>query len=283
MIYLKCNTNRMLAVVVGCVILWVASAFTNAVDKKVRKRQKSGRFVLSSTVVEEKFGLVTQQLRGEISWALDEKDFILHLQIKEISREFQDPNAEAAALKNQPFRGTVLVQRDQEVPLTIEISEGRLESDPLGLSTQYRTAYLIVDMMLATAIKKEFMVSKADGQTTLNVKYPGRAKTGGFGVGDARGLRSSVSPNKFLVFPRMAGKEAKGSDAVYFSHTEATVDYYYRFLDKKSGIATHAVNLEGTLKEKKGKADYEKVLELIDDPKQFESYTLHELTITNVE
>ncbi len=283
MICTKHSKHGMLIIASVCSILLASQG--PSVDRHIQsvQQQKEARFVLDSSVVEETFGLVTQQIKGRMSWLLkDEKDFVLQLEVTEIKREFQDANDKSVAIKHQAFAGIVSTVKEPNVPISIEISKGKLTDNPIGLSTQYRTVYLILEMMLATVLDWDFTTAKGDHRTVLSITFPDSVKTGDFGVIDASRLRASVSPTKFIVFPRIQNKMVKGSELVSFAHDKLTISYFYRFLDKSAGLATHAVNLEVAVKKKTNKVDYTDAIAILDDPNQFASYNLHELTITNI-
>jgi len=282
MIHLRFKPSRpfiLIAAILACCIL---TGFTQT-RKEAAEKQKPQKFFLSTTVVEGAFGLAVQEIRGELNWVRrDENDLIFDLEARQINREFEDPNTKAVALKNQPFKARVSVSKEKDVPLSIHITEGKFENNPVALSTQYRTAYLILDMMIATPAKKEFVVSKDGSMTTLKLKCPEKVSMGDFGACDVSRLRSSISPDTFMVFPHLAGTKAWGSDLISFSYGELTVSYFYRLLDKENGISTRAINFEGTMKEPMEKADYQKVFEIIDDPNKFSTYELHVLEVTDI-
>lgn len=268
-------------------ILCVLAMLTGCAEKQETQSPRDQEFVLLSTIDDEEFGLVTEEIKGNIIWfTKHDKNLRFDLEITGINREFENPKTKAQALKNQPFLAKVSLSKEEEIPLSIEITEGKFKDDPLGISTQYRTAYLILDMMLVTAVKKDFIVSKGDSAScsiSLSVTPPDRVRAGDLGVSSVTGLRSSISPSKFLAFPRISRKLIKGWDLVYFPHDRLNINYFYRFLDKETGVATHAVNLEATARRKMGDENYTRMIGVIDDPLNFSSYELHELKVTTAE
>jgi len=278
-----CKFKGMFIVLAGFTIVHM-SGFVNANEKELFNGDQKQGFLLRSSWVEDKFGLMVQQMEGEIRWLLPETgQYSLYLEVEKISRSFQDPNTRAVALKIQPFEARVCAAGGKEVPLTIEITKGKFENDPLALSTQYRTAYLVLDMMLLTSEKREFVTLQDGSRTTLKITPFSDVKTGDFGVLDIRALRSSVSPYEYRVFPCIGGKGNKGSEVVSFSHTPITVDYYYRWLEGVGGRVTRAVDLRGAMRDTDRKSDYTSLMRIIDDPNQFSSYELHELNIIDIE
>ena len=206
---------------------------------------------------------------------------MFRLEVDRISRDFEDPNTERAALRNEPFVAEVCLSQAQDIPLSLEVSRGKIEGDSLGLSTQYRTAYLIIDMMLVTASEKEFQLSRGGLETVMKITGPNQVKTDAYGIVPEANLSSSISPKRFSVWPAIREKRMEGTRMARFYHGK-TIGYFERFLPKGSMVATYAVNLQAALKEGEQKNSYEEVVEAIDAPNKFGSYELHELTITDV-
>ncbi len=261
-------------------------------DKKPAEYRKIQKFTHSSTfltVTEEgnEPGLLAMEFEGEIHWSeKDDNGWKFDVKVMKFKMETEDADLISWLKKTQftPFTARITVSKEDDPPLRVEITEGKINNkeDKYGLGRQYETVCKISEMMLATMAEKEFLVSDRGRKTTLKIVHPKQMRTCEFGVRDSRLCGLSVSPDEFIVYPNLLGGVTKGSELFSFSHSERTISYYYRLLDKETGFASRAVDLKASMLEDKDKKNYTKIIEVIDDPSKFSYYYLHELKVTTV-
>jgi len=277
---------------VGFLIFFASSKSLFCGDKNPAEYRKIQKFTHSSTlltVTEEgnEPDLLAMEFEGEIHWS--EKDvngWKFDVKVKQFKMKTEDTDLISWLEKTQftPFTARVTVSKEDDPPLSVEITEGKINNkeDKYGLGRQYETVCRISEMMLATTVEKEFLVSDRGRKTTLKIVHPKQIRIREFGVRSARLNGLSVSPDEFIVFPNLLGGVTKGSELVSFSHSERTISYYYRLLDKETGFASRAVDLEASMLEDKEKKNYTKIIDVIDDPAKFSYYYLHELKVTTI-
>ena len=267
-------------------------------EKKVTHYQKVQRFVLATRSAQETEAIpvgtdvvytganFVNIVKGYINW-IEQGDngFVLAMKIVHVDRQFVDPKPEkqAALLHIKPFIADVSMSKGNEVPLSIRITEGKIQDNSLELAMQYRLVYLILDMMCATAVEKEFIVSKDGWGASLSITYPNQVNIDEYGDLPVSRLKSSFSPTNFTLLPRVSYKEVIGSQLFSFTHGSLNIKLFSRLLDKKTGFATHAVNLEATSKVEMKDKDYTEMIRLLNAPDKFQSYNLHELEVTTAE
>jgi len=274
-------------VVLGAILTlcgWIASVQSGQQGQP--RFAKLQRFALSTTVMEPTVGLIRMERKGEIRWLeQDPNGWRFEIKLEQIKVQTVNLEVKKNVEKIKPFTAIITVSKKEEaVPLSIEIIEGKVDDKkcPGGLGGQYETACKVSEMMLATALSKQFEVSEQGKSTTVKIDYPKQLKCE-FGVRDARLYGCSRSADEFSVFPHIDSGQATGSDLFSFSHSQGTTSYCYRMLDRVAGMATHAVNLRATMREDKQKGDYTPLIEIIGNPEKFYSYELNELKITGAE
>jgi len=261
-------------------------------DKKPAEYRKIQKFTHSSTlltVTEEgnEPDLLAMEFEGEIHWSeKDDNGWKFDVKVMKFKMETEDANLISWLEKTQftPFTARVTVSKEDDPPLSVEITEGKINNkeDKYGLGRQYETIFRISEMMLATMDEKEFLVSDRGRKTTLKIVHPKQIRIREFGVRSARSRGLSISPDEFIVFPNLLGGVTKGSELFSFSHSERTISYYYRLLDKETGFASRAVDLEAEMLEEKDKKNYTKIIEIINDPSKFSYYYLYELQMSSI-
>jgi hypothetical protein len=279
------------------IIVFASMVCANSRENKVNKYQKVQRFLLSSRIAQEDNTIrsgskvvymganVVQLVKGRLNWIRqDPNGFALIVEILQIDYEFPDPQPQEPAqiTKIKPFASRVTLSKENEVPISIQITEGGIRDNPLGLSEQYKTVYLILDMMCATAMEKEFVVSKDGWGANLNVTHPNNVKIDQYGVIPVSRINNSFSPAKFTVLPRMSYKGVEKTQLFTFTHGGLNIYLFSRLLDNKTGLATHAVNLEATSKVEMKDKDYVEMITLLNMPHEYERYLLFELKVTTV-
>lgn len=277
---------------VGFLIFFVSSKPLFCGEKNPTEYRKIQKFTLSSTFVTMKDEVnepasLAMESKGEIHWSeKDENGWKFDVKVIKFKMKTEDTNLISWLEKTQftPFTARITVSKEDDPPLSVEITEGKINNkeDKYGLGRQYEIVCRISEMMLATMVEKEFLVSDRGRKTTLKIIHPKQIRTREFGVRDARSRGLSVSPDEFIVSPHLLGGKTKGSDLVSFSHSERTISYYYRLLDKETGFASRAVDLEASMLEDKDKKNYTKIIEVIDDPSKFSYYYLHELKVSTI-
>jgi hypothetical protein len=282
-------------------ILLVLSAslgFAKTISKESIEYKKVQQFVLSCRVAQEDrtirgpAGVVHMganlvgQYKGHLNWlAQDPNGFVLDVKVLQVDLQFPDPQPkEPAQITDvKPFTAHVTMSKEDEVPLSIQITEGGNEENPLGLSEQYKTVYLVLDMMCATALNKEFVVSKDGWGASLNITYPNTVNIGQYGALPASRIKSSFSPTKFTALPRVSHKGVEETQLFRFTHGDLNIHLSSRLLDNKTGFAAHAVNLEATSKVEMKDKDYTEIIRLLNIPHECERYVLLELKVTQVD
>ena len=267
-------------------------------DEQNSQYSKDMEFVLRSTVFQEPFiignrehngYLLNQEIKGNISgFTKDQNDISLVLEVTEINREFGDPKPKEQVRKIQPFVAEVSVSQE-DVPYTIDIIKGGIEDYPpgFGLAAQYSTADLILDMMLVTALKKEFTVSKEEAPVSniiVSITRPERVKIADFPVGPITQLnqRSVLSPNKYLAYPCVGEGSMKGWRFLSLYQDGRNIKYFSRLVPENTDFATRAINLEAITREKMRLSnDYLGMFDVLDDPKQFRTYDFHQLEVAD--
>jgi len=221
------------------------------------------------------------QMKGKILWhAKDVNSMKFDLNLTYFNREVADPDAEAGLIKLKPFDATVSVFKEGETPLRIEIRTGKSEARE-SLFAQYRFAYVVVDMMLANTLQKDFVVSEDGSTTILNVATPDKVLTDAFGLVSQRYLRMFTSPKSLNASPCIKAGVIQGSNLSSFSDDRLNIKSVTRFFDNKIGVATRAVNLDATRKEEVEHRDYATIIDTLDHPDKFGSYSLYELTLSD--
>lgn len=269
-------------------IILLIVTFANGNQKEKDALKQIHKLSLLSSYFDPEFGQVVREIKGSLTRViLDEDNTFYELEITDMNNVFKNPESKLRALKNQPFFAKVTQSKKQEIPLSIEITNGGLDPND-GLTTQYRTAYMILEMMFLTSAKEDFSVSinssdSVKSPINLNITLPEKINIGGTGAVSVVGLRSSMSPMKFAVVPRINNKKIEGWEFDGFRCDKLNINYFYRFLDKEADMVTHAINIEATLKEKMDGNNYYQKIKTIDDPNQFQMYYLHELQISNVQ
>lgn len=298
MCHSKCGANSLIVILGILLVLSAPLGFAETISKESIEYKKVQRFVLSSRFAQEArtirgpAGVVHMganlvgQYKGQLNWlAQDPNAFVLDMKVLEVDLQFPDPQPEEPAqiTKIKPFTARVTMSKEDEATLSIQITEGGIEDNPLGLSEQYKTVYLVLDMMCATAMEKEFIVSKDGWGANLNVTHPNNVKIGQYGVLPVSRVKSSFCPTKFSVFPSMSYKGVEETQLFTFTHGSLNIYLFSRLLDNKTGFATHAVNLEATSKVEMKDKDYIEMMRLLNMPHEFERYLLFELKVTTAE
>ncbi len=288
--HIKGKFNCIVVFFVGFLIFFASPKSLFCGDKKSAEYRKIQKFTLSSTLIVEESNepaLVTMEYEGEIHWSeKDDNVWKFDVKVMKFKMETEDTNIKSRFEKSQitPFTARVTVSKEDDPTLSVEITEGKInhKKGKRGLGRQYETVCRISEMMLATMAEKEFLVSDRGRKTTLKIVHPKQMRTCEFGVRDSRLCGISVSPDEFIVSPHLLGGVTKGSELVSFSHSERTISYYYRLLDKETGFASRAVDLEAEMREEKEEKNYTKIIDVIDDPSKFSYYYLHELKVTTI-
>lgn len=246
------------------------------------------QFTLSSSQIAEDFdgALLTIERKGQIICvAKDANNLEFEVRVEEVEVNVSKAGFKEKLPEIRPFAAGVSVSREAGVSLSIEITEGKVDrlKERGGLGRQYRTVCRISDMLMATVLTKDVEVAKPPEWATVTVSYPERLKTCEFGVKEAFVYRNRSVPNRFLVLPSVKEGRATGAQLVNSALWQRGVNYYYRLVDSETGLASHAVNLWGSLTEEMEEADYNEVIEGIADPSKYKHYRLHELTVTSIE
>jgi len=275
----------------------VSLAAGRIVEKTEMQNQKTQRFVLTSRLCQEERTIqvgsrgvrmganVFRLAKGWLKWVVqDANGFVLDMEVPQIDIDFPDPQPKERAEITEagPFAARVRMSKNEEVPLSIRITEGRSDDNSIELAEQYKIAYLILDLMCAATLEKEFIVSKDGLGASLNINYADKVNVDKYGELPVKRLKSSFSPAEFIVVPHMSYKNVEGTDLFSFTHGSFTIRLASRFLNNKTKFAVHAVNLEATTKEKMKNKDYIEMIRMLDAPCEFERYTLHELEVTDV-
>lgn len=296
MCHSKCGANSLIVILGILLVLSAPLGFAETISKESIEYKKVQRFVLSSRFAQEArtirgpAGVVHMganlvgQYKGQLNWlAQDPNAFALDMKVLEVDLQFPDPQPEEPAqiTEIKPFTARVTMSKEDEATLSIQITEGGIEDNPLGLSEQYKTVYLVLDMMCATALEKEFIMSKDGWGASLSITYPNQVNIDEYGDLSVSRLKSSFSPTNFTLLPRVSYKEVIGSQLFSFTHGSLNIKLFSRLLDNKTGFATHAVNLEATSKVEMKDKDYIEMINLLNMPHEFERYLLFQLKVTD--
>lgn len=295
MCHSKCGANSLVVILGILLVLSVPLGFAETISNESIEYKKVQRFVLSSRVAQEDrtirgpAGVVHMganlvgQYKGQLNWlAQDPNGFVLDMKVLQVDLQFPDPQPkEPAQITDvKPFVARVTMSKEDEVPLSIQITEGKIQDNPLALARQYKVAYLILDMMCATVVEKEFIVSKDGWGASLSITLPNKVNIGQYEALPISRIKSSFSPTKFTVLPRMSYKGVEETQLFTFTHGSLNIYLFSRLLDNKTGLATHAVNLEATSKVEMKDKDYVEMIRLLNMPHEFERYLLFELKVT---
>ena len=298
MIRLICKFKNKFLVPGFFIIVYASTVCANSRENKVNQYQKVQHFLLSSRIAQEDRPIrsgtkvihmganVAQLVKGRLNWIRqDPNGFAVIVEVLQIDYEFPNPQPEdpARITKIKPFTASATLSKENEVPISIQITEGGIKDNSLGLSEQYKTVYLVLDMMCATVMEKEFVISKDGWGANLNVTYPNNVKIDEYGVLPVSRLKNSLSPAKFTVLPRMSYKGIEETQLFTFTHGGLNIYLFSRLIDNKTGFSTHAVNLEATSKVEMKDKDYLEMITQLNMPHELERFLLFELKVTTVE
>lgn len=179
---------------VGFLIFFASPKSLFCGEQKPTEYGKIQKFVLSSTLLAKESkepALVTMESKGEIHLSeKDEKGWKFDVKVMKSKVETEDTNIKSMLEKIQfaPFTARVTVSKENDPPLSVEITEGKVnrKENSVGLGMQYGTVCRISEMMFATTVEKEFLVSDRGRKTTLKIIHPRQLRTCEFGVREDR-------------------------------------------------------------------------------------------------
>jgi len=222
---------------------------------------------------------VEVETKGSISWISRERgkrQFFLI--IENITRRVESKEVEQLIIPIKPFKARVEVEESAPVQLRIEMAEEAAKDDAVSLGAQYRTAYLIIEMMFANALDDKIRLAEdSNCPLRFETRVPDKVQIADGVVKPAAYLRNAVAPAEFVASPQIGLKGMKGYHLQSMTYDTMHIKYFYRLVDIESRLASHAVNIEANWNER---VDRQKVLaavERIDDPYQFGTYYMNEL------
>lgn len=273
----------MLCILVGVIVAHCAWAQSRPVETP---REKVWRLHLVEIIREPELGAMQQELEGllrTVDRPPEPQSF--ELTISKIARKFSRPETEQQALRMAPCTVAATFSRDERVPAKLRMVSGGLSDDQMALTTQYRTAYLLLDLVLATApngTMKALGGRKAEPLTFVVTK-PKEMHMPEFGTCTLSDMTAYHSPKEFFVAPVTAGETVKEIALHSFTSDSLNFDYSYRCMSALPGIAHKAVSISATRPIVAPEAArIPEIVAGLANPKNFESYHSYEVSLEPV-